>query len=406
VNILWLKTGPLYPLDTGGKKRTHHMLCEIARDNHVTYLALKDDATPLHPAESNAPYAQEKIWIPWKETPRTSLRFYAELFRNFIASTMPYSLAKYRSREYAAAIDQLCSERNFDLIICDFLYPAVNLRNREHKPPTVLFQHNMEAQVWKRLADGKKSFVARQYFRNQFRRMHRWEKRLSLPFDCVITVSPEDTHFARHHYQLKNIAGDVPTGVDPDYFKPSPAKPESDRTVIGFLGSMDWMPNIEAVLWFVEEVFALVKAGLPQTELHVIGRRPPRSILALSEQDPSIKVTGTVEDVRPYLEQCDILVVPLLSGGGTRIKIMEALAAGLPVVSTTIGAEGLGLIDGEHILIADDPPSFAKQILSLARDPAQRARIATKGRELVQAQHGWESTTAHFLRHCRSALHN
>lgn len=401
LKILWVKTGTLYPLDSGGKKRTQAMLSELSKHHEVTYLALKDKNLPLAPEESEAGYATRKLWLTWEETAGGSLKFFAELLGNFLFSSLPYALAKYRSKAMESEIARLCREEKFDLVICDFLSPAANfLRIREALgAPTVLFQHNVEAQIWKRLAAGKRNPIARWYFGSQFRRMVKWEKRLSEIFDGVVMVSPEDTAFARQEYGLGNVLGDVPTGVDPDYFQTGERTSDGPAT-IGFLGSMDWMPNIEAVQWFVKEIFPEVKSEVPGARLLVIGRRPPASIRAMAEQDPQIEVTGTVDDVRPFLARCDFLTVPLLSGGGTRIKIMEALAAGLPVVSTTIGAEGLGLVDEEHLLIADSAPEFARAVARMAGDPALRQRLSAGGSALVRADYSWARATDLFMDHC------
>jgi glycosyltransferase involved in cell wall biosynthesis len=253
--------------------------------------------------------------------------------------------------------------------------------------------------IWRRLAAGKQHPLGRWYFQSQAARMTVRERRLSELFDGVITVSPEDSRIARDEYRLRNVLGDVPAGVDTDYFKP-PAVP-APATTLGFLGSMDWMPNIEAVQWFAKEILP----GLTDdARLVVIGRNPPRSIRDLADADPRIEVTGTVDDVRPWLARCGILVVPLLSGGGTRIKIMEALAAGLPVISTTVGAEGLGLNDGEHLLIADSAADFRDAVAGLIGDDDRRLRLGQAGRRLVEEQCGWKRATDEFLRHAAKVI--
>ena len=235
--------------------------------------------------------------------------------------------------------------------------------------------------------------------------MTKWEEKLSRGFDGVITVSPEDSKIAREEYGLDNVLGDVPTGVDFGYFgNGEPDGGSGEGFTLGFLGSMDWMPNIEGVHWFVREVWPDVKRRVPNCRLLVIGRKPPASVSKLAEDDHQIEVTGTVDDVRPYLARCQALAVPLLSGGGTRIKIMEALAAGLPVVSTAVGAEGLGLEDGEQILIADSPTEFSDSTVRLADDEALRARLASEGAKRVRDGHGWEAVTEIFEKHLLTAI--
>ena len=406
LKILWVKSGPLYPLDSGGKKRTHEMLVELSKRHEVTYLALREQGAELDPQEAEAGYAVAKRWVPWSEAKTGSPRFFFELLCNLVFSSMPYAVAKYRSREMEGEIAQLCAGGDFDLVVCDFLFPAANFIGIQTDlgVPTVLFQHNVEAQIWKRLAAGKRNPIARWYFGSQFRRMAKWERKLSGIFDGVVMVSPEDTSFARENYRLENVLGDVPAGVDPDYFRAVDEREPGGAPVIGFLGSMDWMPNIEAVQWFARDIFPSVKAETRGVQWLVIGRRPPAAIEALASGDSQIEVTGTVDDVRPFLARCDFLVVPLLSGGGTRIKIMEALAAGLPVVSTTVGAEGLGLVDEEHLLIADSAEEFAAATNRMAADQQLRSRLRRGGVELVRAEYSWARATETFMDHCSQLL--
>lgn len=401
LRILWVKSGPLHPPDTGGRKRTHSMLVELSRSHEVTYLALHDERVALEPGEAEAGYAARKVWVPWREAAAGTAKWCAELAWNLACSSLPYALAKYRSRMLEQSMLRLCREEPFDLVVCDFLAPAVNfLRVRGRLgAPAVLFQHNIEAQIWRRLAAGKRNSLARWYFGVQARRMAAWERRLSRLFNGVITVSADDAELARRDYALANVLGEVPTGVDAEYFRPAGDGPDGPPT-IGFLGSMDWMPNIEAVQWFVRDIFPAIRAAVPAVRLLVIGRRPPAAIAALAASDPGIEVTGTVADVRPHLRRCHLLAVPLLSGGGTRIKIMEALAAGLPVVSTTTGAEGLGLVDGVHVMIADTAAEFAAAATNMLGDHRLRLRLGAAGRELVLAECSWARAAAVFIGHC------
>jgi glycosyltransferase involved in cell wall biosynthesis len=168
--------------------------------------------------------------------------------------------------------------------------------------------------------------------------------------------------------------------------------------LIGFLGSMDWMPNIECVHHFVRDIFPDVLARHPDARFVVIGREPAPSLQRLAAEDERIILTGTVDDVRPCLDRCEVLVVPLRSGGGTRIKIFEAMAQGVPVVSTTIGAEGLPVRDGETILLADDPAAFAKAVGDLLESPVLREHLSDHARDLLVRDHSWTAVAETFIR--------
>lgn len=404
MKILWVKSGALFPLDSGGKKRTHAMLSEISREHQVVYMALRDVAKDLHHQEESDGYASEKVWIPWQETPKGSLRFFFDLVRNLVSSSLPYALQKYRSQPLADWLDAHLDKDNFDLVICDFLIPATNFQQLRSRVPSVLFQHNMEAMIWKRLAESSSNPLKGWYLNGQYSRFSRWERRLSKIFNGVVTVSPEDTHYARSHYGLENVLGDVATGVDVDFLAPRKVITDQSAGIIGFLGSMDWLANIQAVHYFVEEIYPQLKKTCPEVCFRVIGRNPPAAIRQLALDDKSIEVTGSVDDVRPWLKECDLMVVPLLSGGGTRIKILEAMAMGVPVVSTTIGAEGLGLLADEHVVIADDADEFADVTSKLLESTADQKRLADKAFEKLAIENTWGGVSAEFLRLCAGAV--
>ncbi len=395
-NILWVKADPLHPPDTGGKIRTLNMLREISRRHRLAYLALHAADSPLHPDEQADPYAAEKLWVPASQPRRGSPRFFAGLALS-MASSKPFALSKHFSAAMREKLVELDESGRFDLIVCDFLAPALHFDGRRRRTAAVLFQHNMESQIWKRMAANLPRLPGRWFLGIQHRRMFAWENRLSRLFDGVITVSAEDSRFARETYGLTNVLGDVPPGVDTHFFQPHSGDAASRKPVLAFLGSMDWMPNIEGVRWFVRESWPLIKASAPDARLRIVGRKPGREIIAMREADPSIEVTGTVEDVRPHLRDAAALIVPLLSGGGTRIKILEAMALGLPVISTTVGAEGLPFRHQQHLLLADDAGGFAAECQSLLHDDPKRQRLASAARDEVVARYSWAAAAEQFL---------
>ncbi|MGV3658749.1 MAG: glycosyltransferase [Prosthecobacter sp.] len=402
MRILWVKHGTLFPPDTGGRKRTWSMLREIVRAGHeLHYLALLPQGVTVSAAEEADAYATRKTWITHHETRKGSPRFFLDLAHNFFLSRRPYVLDRYLCAEWRAAIAQHAAQA--DIVVCDFLTPAPNFAGLRLPCPTVLFQHNIESQIWKRLSDTAGNSIKRAYLASQYRRMWQAEKSLSRDFDGIITVSPEDSAFCRDQYHLPKVLGDVPTGVDVEAFQP-PAAPPPVPT-IGFLGSMDWMPNIDGVLWFAREVLPRIRGRLPGTRVKIIGRNPPPSIQALAA-DPLIEVTGTVPEVQPHVHACSLIAVPLLAGGGTRIKIFEAMAMGVPVVSTTIGAEGLPVQHGAEIQIADTPEDFATQTALLLTDTAAATALAMRARALMERRFGWGFAATRFLELCGRAGQN
>jgi glycosyltransferase involved in cell wall biosynthesis len=192
----------------------------------------------------------------------------------------------------------------------------------------------------------------------------------------------------------------IPTGVDTSYFHPNGTRRSAAKLV--FSGSMDWYPNEEAVLYFIDSVLPLIRRAIPEASLTVVGRNPSARLRAAA--NGAVDVTGTVEDVRPYIDEAAVYVVPLRIGGGTRIKIFEALAMGKAVVSTRIGAEGLPLSSGEHFVEADDPDEFARAVVELIRKPERRRAIEQAGRKLVEERYSWNRAAREFELHCEEVI--
>jgi len=399
LRILWLKTGPLHPLDTGGKLRTYHMLRELSREHRVTYLSLCPPDTDRKTLAAASEYSAEQIWIPWHETPKRTARFFAELATNFIFSSLPYAIAKYRSAGMETAIRDQDASSRYDLIICDFLTPAVNLFAGTRHPvtPTLLFQHNVESLIVQRTHDISHG-SRRAYFRAQWQRMRRFEKLSCEKCNGVVAVSDADCNILRSEMGLQNVLGSVPTGVDIDYFANTGGS-RTPRSMV-FLGSMDWMPNIDGAQWFASEIWPKIKAAIPDATVTIVGRRPGPEIKKLAADDPAIRVTGTVDDVRPYLSEAELMIVPLRVGGGTRIKIFEGMAAGVPVLSTRVGAEGLSVTDGENIALADAPEDFAQKAIDLLSQSERRLSLADNGCRLVREKFSWSAVTKVFSNYC------
>lgn len=403
LRILWVKAGPLLPANTGGRIRTWQMLRALHRENDVTFLALCEPREEQAQQAGTLDYASRVEMLPWEGAPRRSFIYLAGVLGNMVISSLPFSLWRYRSRAMAKRLLEADRSGKYDLIVCDFLTPAVNFAARGFKTRTVLFQHNIEAIILERMAATTQNPVARRLLKTQHRRMEKWEERFSRRFHGVITVSPDDSKVARECYGLTNVLGEVPTGVDPEYFATSSHPSADDPPTVGFLGSMDWMPNIDGVAWFLKEVWPGLKQAVPSVRFLVIGRNPPAALRNLAANDAAVSFTGTVADVRPHLAKCHVTVVPLLAGGGTRLKILEVMAAGLPVVSTTVGAEGLPLVADRHLLIADTAETFGVQTMALLKDRAMADRLVEAARTEVVESHSWERCSQIFLDLCLKA---
>jgi sugar transferase (PEP-CTERM/EpsH1 system associated) len=292
----------------------------------------------------------------------------------------------------------LLADKSFDVLVCDFLPPAVNLPRRL-PCPSVLFTHNVESEIWRRHAETRTNPVARALYEQQYARMLRFERRALAKFDRVLVVSAADRDtFARiYPGAIRDVAAVIPTGVDSEFFSPSPTPSAPDARSIVFTGSMDWLPNEDAMLFFCRDVLPAIRAAEPAASLTIVGRAPTPAVRQLASQQ-GVAVTGRVDDVRPYLDAAAAFVVPLRVGGGTRLKIFEAMSMGKAVVSTTIGAEGLDVTPGSHLLVADEPGAFAQAVVSVLRDVPLRRHLEQAGRSLVVQQYDW-SAVAGSLEH-------
>ena len=388
MRILWLKADLLLPLDKGGKLRTWHLMRHLHQRHEITYVAFADPLeSAAHVAGMNE-VADRVVTIPRSEAPKRSLAFYAGAATR-VFDPLPYAVGKYRSREYRSAVSRLLGTQTFDLVVCDFLPPAVNL-SWPLPCASVLFTHNVEADIWRRHAETRTGSPAHVLYAMQHRRMLRFEEASLRRFDGVLAVSDADKNTFSWLYQdaTRRPIRVIPTGVDTEFFTPGPTSAESRSLV--FTGSMDWLPNEDAMLYFCRDILPLIRSEEPGVTLDIVGRAPTRAVRRLGEQ-PGIRVTGRVDDVRPHVRDAAAYIVPLRIGGGTRLKIFEAMAMGKAIVSTTVGAEGLPVTDGEHLLLADEPQRFAKAVVRLVRDAGRRRALESAARALVVDRYDWSA---------------
>ena len=398
MKILWIKTELLHPVDKGGKIRTYEMLKQLKRDHHVTYLTLDDGSAAPDARELAREYCHKLVTIPHHARAKFSAGFYVELIENLF-SRLPYAVKKYESAEMRQVILRLVEEDKPDVVVCDFLTPSINVPERLGCA-TVLFQHNIEAMIWQRHYQTQANPLKRLYLYGQWLKTRALEKSECRRYDHVIAVSREDREMMRRDYGVEAVT-DVPTGVDTEFFRPQTgAQPEPASLI--FTGSMDWLPNVDAMNWFCREILPLVRAKAPNVRLTVVGRKPGRELLELGERDSLILVTGRVDDVRPFIENATAYIVPIRIGGGTRLKIYEALAMEKPMVSTTVGAEGLPLRDGEELLIADDPESFANAVVRVLSDQAFADELGKRAAANVRERFAWSSVANSFAEICQS----
>jgi glycosyltransferase involved in cell wall biosynthesis len=257
---------------------------------------------------------------------------------------------------------------------------------------TLVMAHNVETLIWERYALTEPDPLRRWYVRRQCRKFERFERRAFARAGRVVTVSPDDAALVRERFGVPAPRVDVvDNGIDRAFFESAAPGPGRDPKRILFLGSLEWRPNLDAVGLLLDRIFPEVLAAEPSAALELVGRNPPPALASRVAVTPGVTLRANVPDVRPFLAGAGVLAVPLRVGGGSRLKILEALAAGLPVVSTRVGAEGLCLTPGEHLDVVDDPCDVADALVAVLRDPARARAAADRGRELVLRRYDWDA---------------
>lgn len=388
MKLLWVKSDFLHPPDRGGQIRTLETLKRLHRRHEVHYIGLTAPGEEEGPRRAHE-YASRWYAVEHVVPEKTSPAFAWQLAAG-VVDRLPVAVRRFRSAAMRREVQALLRRESFDAIVCDFLFPAANIPDLR---PVTLFQHNVESLIWRRRLAQARDPIRRAYLRVQAKRMERFERDVCQSVRSIIAVSEQDAEIMRREFGAARASA-VPTGVDVEYFRrPPEVEPKADLV---FVGSMDWMPNIDGAVWFVSEVLPLIRKRAPECTLAIAGRRPTAQLQELARRDPRITVTGTIPDVRPWVWGAKAAIVPLRVGGGTRIKIYEAMAAGTPVVSTSIGAEGLDVRNGETILLADDAAAFADACVTLLSDPERGRCVSSAAHELVATRYSWDAVAAAF----------
>ncbi len=394
--LLFVSPRFLFPMDQGGKIRTANTLKGMKGGAFEIVLA-----SPA-PADT-APFAADIAsvcdrFLSWPEQPPSSVRRVAAL-----ASRLPVAAATDRSTAGRACVDAALAERP-DVVVVDFPHAGVLVPERLDTP-SVLFTHNVEAEIFQRHA-ARATGLWKLVWADQSRKMARFEGEVLRRFDTVIAVSDRDAQALRTRYGLTSVAA-IDTGVDLDFFvcnPPAPPPPKNGGTLV-FIATMSWAANVEGIHFLLDKVWPILLRARPAIRAVVIGRNPPDSLSAkIRERGLNVTLTGFVEDIRPHVAESDVYVIPLWVGSGTRIKAFEAMAMGRPVVSTTLGIEGLDVTDREHFLRADSAEEFAAAILTLLDDADLRTTVAGNARSLMEERFSWTVVARQFEAICLETM--
>jgi len=394
MKLLWLSHFIPYPPRGGSRQRSFSLIRHISAKHGTHLVALNmQGESPGRAAE----YADElgrlcasvEIWEPpyrWR-----GARWWAQLaFSPFYRH--PYGCRALWSPDLARRWEAKLKEHpealvHFDSIDLALYFPPA----AEHRK--VLNHQNCESAMAERRAENEPNPLKQFYLRSQSRKLRRLEETLCHQFEVNLTVSELDkqTLLERNPRAHCHI---VENGTDTDYFHPVDLPVEPNTLV--FAGGLSWYPNVSGIQFFLREIWPILKQKSPGIRLYLAGRTPAAAIRQLAEGDPAITLVPDPEDIRPWVWKAAVFVCPIIDGGGTRLKILDALAMGKAVVSTTIGCEGLEVKPGEHVLVADTPQNFAGHVLLALQDEALRKQLGTNGRAVVEQLYSWETISRHL----------
>lgn len=333
--------------------------------------------------------------------PRAKAYATMDLLRGMVLTT-PFHVHNYHLQAMVDAVHEMTTGQAYDLVQIEDVVMAQYVVPRMDDSLRILDMHNVESALLRRYAEKDVSLFKKMYARITASKLESYERDVADKFHRILVCSDQDRDLL--HGTIMNIPIHVtPNGVDCDYYQPLPMNPASKDMV--FVGSMDYHANISGVLYFVHHILPLIHEKYPETHFVIVGKNPPEAIRRLAGE--RIVVTGMVPDVRPYLARARVVVVPLLVGGGTRLKILEAMACGRPIVSTSLGAEGIGAVDNEHIFLADEPSQFAKSVLKLLKDFDICNAVADASSKFVKDVYSWTTVQDEMtsnIEHCFEML--
>lgn len=396
-HLTFISSRFLFPADSGGKIRTSQILRGLKGGAFQVRLVMpcRQQWKDQYAAEIEGVCDELIAWEP--ETQGTLLYTLKRFL--WLAKSVPVPVFSDWSHTGAQIVAHEIV-RKPDVLVFDFPHTVILAQQGWHSP-SVLFTHNVESEIFRRHWQVSRSPLHRMIWASQYRKMHRFEGDVLSRFDSVIAVSERDADYFRSEYRLDSVHV-IPTGVDTEYLA---YHPPTHQSQVVFCGSMDWMANIDAIEYFFVEIWPAIRDMVPGAKMKVVGRAPPDSLVKkIMNTAPDWQFTGYVEDVRPHLMGMDAFVIPLRIGGGTRMKAFEAMAMGCPVVSTSIGMEGLPVEDGVHYLCADGPFEFARKVASLLLDRQASSKLSAAGRKLVQEQFGYKQAAAIFEKICINTI--
>jgi glycosyltransferase involved in cell wall biosynthesis len=384
MRILWVS--PYWPVPVfGGGTRVFNLIKVLGATCDIDLIAVAHGPLPddEHATALRA-LCRHIMLVP---PPITSLTARRLMQFRALAGRHPSYRGAYYVPDLQSRINQAVDGEHYDVVIVEHSF--MGYYTFPGSVPVVLDQHNVESDILWRASHRERSTLRRGYNLLDWRKYRSDEQRICRSMDLILAASEQDRRTMQSWGNLPRCIV-IPNGVDTTYFTPRDATAEGGMADVLFTATMHYSPNIEAMLYFNAEIWPLIRRHVPHATLEIVGGAPPPEIARLGTM-PGVTVTGYVPDLRPTLAHAQVVVVPLRIGGGTRLKIVEALAMEKAIVSTAVGCEGLDVQDGRHLLVADEPAAFAGHVIDLLGDPGRRAELGRAGRRLVEGEYDWRA---------------
>jgi glycosyltransferase involved in cell wall biosynthesis len=395
MNVLWLAHAVPYPPKAGFLSRSYNLLRELARRQSVDLIAFIQEpwVRTLFPTLEEGLEESRRVLesfcrsVTFLPIDRLRPRWGKQITAlQALLSGSPYTTSWLVSEPARLAIARQLAANSYDLVHFDTIglapYRAVTGRI-----PATLTHHNIESHMMKRRADNKRNIVAGGYFRLEGQRLESIEKRTAAQFAAHITCSDLDGERLHKIVPEANVVV-IPNGVDCEFFSSQalPMRPES----VVFVGSMNWYPNVDAMLFFLREIWPGLKKRVPGATMDIAGSSPPASLLKLARSLADVAVHGYLPDVRPLIDSAAVFVCPIRDGGGTKLKILDAFAMKKCVVAHPIACEGINVTAGRNVILASTAEEFVAEISRLFTDDARRLAIATAARQLAESEYSFQ----------------
>lgn len=384
MRILAVTTKSPLPLNEGRALRTCNLLRELASRHEITLCSYVQSEAEVRGLEQMREFCADVHAVPlYLNFPKAELA--RDVMRDLV-SDAPILATKYCQPAMVALLRGLISRQKFDVLHLDMLHLGL-LMDCANGLPTVLVEHNVESALLERRIE-RASGPMKAYLRRQLTKLSRFEAQACSDADCVVCVSDNDATLLRKMSDTVDTVT-VPNAVDVEYFKPFTSQPRPGSLI--YVGGLGWFPNLDAIEFFAQDILPRIAREIPEVVLTVVGQVPDPAMLERFSDHPNIRFAGLVDDIRPFAADAVAYVVPLRIGGGTRLKILDALSMGKPVITTSIGCEGLRVTHGTDVLVADDAERFARETVRVLSDAVLASRLGSAGRECVVRDYQWSA---------------